>query len=118
MKKIVSVRVLRPGSPCASLPIPFPKEYPLFLYFGILIRWRYSSSLPASFSKTDPAKSAKNCSGYDLYADFFSIGQLPKTSTELNRLCCFNALVLLAGGLSSLLIITIDLLFVVALFDG
>ena len=62
--------------------------------------------------------SARNFSGYDLDADFFAVEQITKTSTALNILCRINALVLLAGVLSSLLMIYGAPLFVVALFDG
>ena len=63
-------------------------------------------------------KSTRNCSGYDIDADCFAVGQLPETSTVLNIFCSFDALVLLAGLLSSLMIIAYAPLFVVALFDG
>ena len=119
MKKIVLMPVFRPGITCDSLPISFPKEYPqYFLYFGRLIIWQYSSSLPVSLSRTAPVKSARNCSRYNLDADFFAVGHLPETSTTLNSFCCIDNLVLLAGVLSSLLMIAGAPLFVVALFDG
>ena len=60
-----------------------------------------------------PAKSARNCSRYDLDA-----GKLTKTSMAINRLFCLDAHVLLAELLSYLLMIDVALLFVVAFFDG
>ena len=63
-------------------------------------------------------KSAMNCSGYYLYADCFAVGQLPKTSTELNSFCRFDALLLLAGVLSYWIMISGDTLFDAALFYG
>ena len=98
MKKIVSMPVFRTSIPCASLPISFPKEYPqYFLYFGRLIRWKYSSSLPVSLSRTALAKSARNCSGYNIDADFFAVGQLyPRylhrsiACVVLPLLCCLQ----------------------------
>ena len=69
-------------------------------------------------SRTAPAKSSRNCSGYDLDADCFAVDQLPKISTSLNSFCLLDALVFLAEVLSSLLMIAGAPLFVVASFDG
>ena len=90
----------------------------IFLYFERLIRWGYLSSLPVSLSRTAPAKFARNCSGYNLDADCFSVKQLTEKSTALKSFCHINALVLLAGVLSSFLTLACAPLFVVASFDG
>jgi len=47
MKNSVLVPSFLPGMHCTMRPISFPKECPhAYLYFGILMRWRYSSSSP------------------------------------------------------------------------
>ena len=49
MKKMVFVSVFRPGIPCARCPISFPyKCTQTDFVFGLLIRCRYSRSLPFS----------------------------------------------------------------------
>ena len=75
-------------------------------------------SFPVSLSRTAPAKSESSFSGYDLDADCFAVRQIPETSIALNSFFRLDALVLLAGVLSSLLMLAGALLFVVALFDG
>ena len=69
-------------------------------------------------SQTDPAKSASNCSGYDIDVDYFAVGQLPETYTALNSFCCLDTLVFLSRVISSFLMISVAPLFVVASFDG
>ena len=69
-------------------------------------------------SRTASAKSVKNCSGYDLDADFFAVGQLPEPSTALNSFFRFDSLLLLTGVLLSWLMIAGVLLFVATSFDG
>ena len=76
------------------------------------------SSLSVSLSRTAPAKSTNICSGYDLDSDCSAVGKLSETFIALNRFFRINALVLLAGVLSSLLILAGAPLFVVASFDG
>ena len=56
-KNIVSVLLLLPGIPCAKRLILFSNKYfHSSLNFGLLIRWRYSSNLFVSPSRTEPAK--------------------------------------------------------------
>ena len=78
MKKIVFVPSTLPGIPWASRPISLPNEYPQSsLYFGRFIRCLYSSSSPVSASRTEPAKSVRNSSGYCLRDACRLVGALP-----------------------------------------
>ncbi len=57
MKKNVSVVV-------ANRLISFPNELlHVSLYFGCLMRWRYSSRLPVSLSRNAYARLQRNCKG-------------------------------------------------------
>ena len=60
----------------------------------------------------------RNCSIYDLDADCSAVGQLSETFIEINSFRCLDALVLLAGVLSSLLMLSGAPLFAVVSFDG
>ena len=65
MKNIVLVPVLLPGMPCANRPILLPNEYFHSSFsLGCLIKCRYSSSSPASVSKTESEKFHKKVIGY------------------------------------------------------
>ena len=63
------------------------------------------------------AKSARNCSRYDLDADCSAVGQLPDKFIALNIFFRLDALVLLAGVLLFLLMLAGAPLFVVESFD-
>ena len=69
---------------------------PNFFNFGRLMRWCFLSSLLMPLSRTAPPKSARDCSAYDLGTDFFTVGQLPETSTVINSFYHIDSLVLLA----------------------
>ena len=94
------------------------RSSPNIFIFGRLIRWQYLSSLPVSLPRTAPAKSARNHSGYDLDADCPAVGQLTEKFIALNSFFRLDALVLLAGVLSSLLMLSGAPLFVVVSFYG
>merc|ERR1711966_320875 len=102
MNLMVFVPVLRPDMPCASRPTSFPNECPQSsLYFGCLIRWRYSSNSPVSVSSTDPAKSHMKMRGYRRPAACRGLGQLPEISTAASSAARLELLVILKFGVSS-----------------